>query len=255
MAALGLSLGLPFRPKPAPSGGGSFNPLDYFASGTYGGLQWSGVAGESDFLQTEAGAVAGNGNPLGWVEDRSPNGNHLNQTVGASRSVCFVSGGSRAIQQTSNTEILPCTLAAAMNGVYSHVSIIVPGPAGLSFPSIYTAGNDYIALDHGALTATVYINNNVIATASFPNSTPFIMHMVHGSGDAGGLTISTYETDGTLYDTDSGTNALINRGTAFQVGFGFGTPALLMSWGMEINRAITKSQFENDGFLTYLTGG
>jgi hypothetical protein len=254
MSALGLSLGLPFRPKPSPSGGSSFNPLDYFTGG-YGGLQWSGVAGESDFLQTEAGAVAGNGNPLGWVEDLSPNGNHLNQTVGAARSVCFVSGGSRAIQQTSNTEILPCTLAAAMNGVYSHVSIITPGiGAKLSFPSIYTTGNDYIALDHGVNEATVYINNNVIAVVSFPAAS-FIMHMVHESGAANGVTISTYDVTGTLVDTASGTNALINRGTAFQVGFGFGTPALLMSWGMEINRAITKSQFENDGFLTYLTGG
>ncbi len=236
----------------AVSGGGGFSHLNYFTGG-YGGLAWSGAPGASDFLQTAGGAVSATGNPLGWIEDLSPNGNHLNQTVGAARATNFVISGNNTILQTSNTEILPCTLAAAMNGVYSHVSVIVPGPAFLSFPSIYTSGYDYIALDHGVLTATVYINNNVIASCTFPNAA-FIMHMVHASGGAGGIVISTYEIDGTPYDTGAGTNALINRGTAFQVGFGFSAPALIMPFGFEINRAITKSAFENDGFLDELVG-
>ena len=95
MAALGLSLAIPYDWKRAASA--PFDPVSMFSGGLNGWL-YNGAADQSAFLQSAGGAVCVDGDPIGFIQDLSGNGYHQAQTTGGNKTVCRVElDGTRSV--------------------------------------------------------------------------------------------------------------------------------------------------------------
>jgi hypothetical protein len=247
-----------FKPSGAPSSSPSsrptyrggdvasaaYNPTSRFTGGI-AGLLIDGIA--SSFLQSQGGAAAGNADPLGYVTDISGNGNHLNQTMGALRQVNTVVASVNSIDLQAGCN-LPCTMASAIDGAYSFVSVVDIDAASTDFLSYYS-GNDYVAITAGTPVVSYYISNTEYAQTAL-NVGKRIIHVVNATGV--GLIVSTYDMTGALIArTSVAAQQPHTLSTSYQVGFAFGTPDASIVYQMELNAAIDTADFEaND--LPYL---
>ena len=126
MPALGLSLGLPFDRRLAAAA--AYDPASEFAGGLNGWL-FNGADGQSAFLQSAGGAVAGDGDPLGSVEDLSGNGNDIVQATSGVKPVCRIDNGIRSIKITSGKAI-ETTLVTPMPATRTEVFVFFRAVAG-----------------------------------------------------------------------------------------------------------------------------
>ena len=110
------------------SGGAAYSPADEFTGGKKGWL-FDGSAGKSAFLQSAGGAVAGDGDPLGSVEDLSGNGNHIVQATSGVKPVCRIDNGIRSIKITSGKAI-ETTLVAPMPVTRTEVFVLFRAGSG-----------------------------------------------------------------------------------------------------------------------------
>ena len=211
MAALGLSLALPFaRGNSAPSA--PYNPADEFTGGKNGWL-FDGSAGKSAFLQSAGGAVAGDGDPLGSVEDLSGNGNHIVQATGGSKPVCKVNGGIRSAYFTSSKN-LGVTFATAVPAVRTEIFVIhvkantpsaeayphvLTGAGGLDFQFIRNTATDVIEVWDGTSLC------GYVTCPAYGNTFIFVeQHVIGGGPDVNAY---TYNAAGTLVGSNVGMGA------------------------------------------------
>lgn len=225
-------------------GGGAYSPTSRFSGGV-AGLLIDGIA--STFLQSEGGAAAGNADPLGYVTDISGNGNHLNQTTGALRQQNLVEASVNGIYLQPGCT-LPVTMAAAIEGAYSFVSVAQFGPAGTSFLNFYS-GNNYVASVMPNI--SVYVSNTEYLATDITLGGKFIIHHYHAGGGANEFVFKVYDMAGAVVGTGATTVAAYNHSTLYSVGYTAGTPSANIVYQMELNAVIDTADFEaND--LPYL---
>lgn len=237
MPALGLSLALPFDRKKSVAA--PYTPADEFAGGKNGWL-YDGVL--SAFKQAAGGAVAGNGDPLGSVEDLSGNGNDILQSTGGAKPVNTVTGGINAIA-LSSSKYMEMTLASALTAYRTEVYIccIKATTPGEAYPqlSAVTGGFDGIFMQTpGISTGSVLDANNAKGSVSVEgaNQPYIVVYKKYDNGGTPTVNIKTYSLgnqsalDDKTFATSIGTTSV----TSINIGYPTPMPAFQIPFHMGI---------------------
>jgi len=108
--AMGLVLGSPVLP-----GGGGWTPAQLFSAGQAGA--WYDPSDSSAVFQDAAGTTpAGDGDPVGRIEDKAGNGNHATQSTSAARpTLRKTAGGLWYLEFDGADDILDCGSDLSLN--------------------------------------------------------------------------------------------------------------------------------------------
>lgn len=180
-----------------------FDPTSMFAGGLNGWL-FNGAAGESDFLQSSGGSVAGDGDPLGYISDLSGNVNDIAQATGGSKPVCKINNGIRSAYFTSS-KTLGVTFATPMPSVRTEVWVIkvmANTPSAEAYPHVLSGagGLDFQYIPSSATDEVrVYTATFASATVTCPayGNTFIFVEKIGTHGDSN-VSVYTYSASGIL---------------------------------------------------------
>ena len=124
-------------------GGGSFSPLDLFASGEQGA--WYDPSDLSTMFQDSAGTtpVTADGQPVGKILDKSGRGNHASQATAAKRPLYKTSGGLHWLQFDGVDDALATASIdfTSTDKIDIFVGAYAPSAATSMFLELSTSGN------------------------------------------------------------------------------------------------------------------
>lgn len=202
-----------------------FDPASMFAGGLNGWL-FNGAAGESDFLQSSGGSVAGDGDPLGYISDLSGNANNIAQATGGSKPVCKINNGIRSAYFTSS-KTLDVTFATPIPPTRTEVWVIkvmantpsadayphvLSGTGGLDFQYIRNSATDEVRAYTGTFSSAI------VTCPAYGNTFIFVeQKSADGSGD---VSVFTYNSSGSLVSSVlHGPNNSVATVTSMTLGF------------------------------------
>ena len=201
-----------------------FDPVSMFAGGLNGWL-FNGAADQSDFLQSSGGSVAGDGDPLGYIEDLSGNANNIAQTTGGSKTVCNIAGGIRALKGTS-AKYMDVTLADPIVGERTAAYAIRINSAlvGVVYPLLMSVSGGYDFVYHsggGVNSGTVGDNGAGVGnvTCADTGQTMFVVMKKINTAGTWTVQVSVYSASGTLIDEDTFASSGSSTITATQIGY------------------------------------
>lgn len=231
-----------------------YTPADEFAGGKNGWL-YSGISGQSAFLQSAGGAAAGNGDPLGSVEDLSGNGNDILQSTGGAKPVNTVTGGINAIA-LSSSKFMDVTLASALAAYRTVVYVICikatsPGEA---YPLLMTtaSGLDFVFNQTpGVSTATIGDHTSAVGDASVggANAPYIVVYKKYDDGGTPTVNVKAYRlSNGSLLDDKTfATGITTATVTSISIGYPTPMPAHQIPFHMGI-----EGNIDTTNLLTYL---
>ena len=217
----------------------AYTPADEFTGGLNGWL-YDGLL--SAFLQSAGGAAAGNGDPLGSVEDLSGNGNDILQATGGAKPTNTVTGGINAISLASS-KYMECTLASAVN-VYRTVVYVICIKAtspGEAYPLLMVSGGTFDGIFNrtpGVSTGEILDNNANIGPVSCDTANhPYIV-IYKKYDDAGTkrVNVKVYRlSNGTLVDDETYAAPSTKGVDLIDIGYPTPQPAFQIPFSMGID--------------------
>ena len=225
------------------SGGAAYSPADEFTGGKKGWL-FDGSAGKSAFLQSAGGSVAGDGDPLGSVEDLSGNGNDILQATGGAKPTNTVTGGINAISCASS-KYMGRTLASAVS-VYRTVVYVICIKAtspGEAYPLLMGSGGTFDSIFNqtpGVTTGSVTDNNAYIGPVSCDTANQPYIVIYKKYDDAGTkrVNVKVYRlSNGTLVDDETYAAPSTNGVDLIDIGYPTPQPAFQIPFHMGIDGA------------------
>jgi len=180
-------------------------------------------------LQSAGGAVAGDGDPLGSVEDLSGNGNHIVQATSGVKPVCRIDNGIRSIKITSG-KVIGTTLVATMPATRTEVFVLfraVSGPNEAYGP--YTRSATYDATMFRSLQVEVLDGNVNMGSMPCGYTAPKIyVKKKITSGGGAGLFLWQYSMAGAVLT--SATLGYTSTDLQTDLGIGFNGYAMPNFW-------------------------
>lgn len=218
-----------------------YTPADEFAGGVKGWL-YDGLL--SSFLQSAGGSAAGNGDPLGSVQDLSGNGNDILQATGGAKPTNTVTGGINAISCASS-KYMGCTLASAVN-VYRTVVYVICIKAtspGEAYPLLMGSGGTFDSIYNqtpGVSTGTIQDNNSQIGQVACEsaNNPYIVIYKKYNDAGTKKVNVKVYRlSNGTLYDDKTYNAPRINGVDLIDIGYPTPQPAFQIAFHMGIDGA------------------
>lgn len=219
----------------------AYTPADEFTGGVKGWL-YDGLL--SAFLQSAGGAAAGNGDPLGSVQDLSGNGNDILQATGGSKPTNTVTGGINAISCASS-KYMECTLASAVS-VYRTVVYVICIKAttpGEAYPLLMGSGGTLDGIFNqtpGISTGTIVDNNAGIGWFSGGTTNNSYVVICKKYDDAGTKRVNVKAyllSNGTLLDDKTYAAPSTNGVDLIDIGYPTPQPAFQIPFHMGIDGA------------------
>lgn len=218
-----------------------YTPADEFAGGVKGWL-YDGLL--SAFLQSAGGSAAGNGDPLGSVQDLSGNGNDILQATGGAKPTNTVTGGINAISCASS-KYMECTLASAVN-VYRTVVYVICIKAtspGEAYPLLMGSGGTFDSLFNrtpGVSTGTINDNNSSIGTVAceHANNPYIVIYKKYNDAGTKKVNVKVYRlSNGTLLDDKTYAAPSTKGVDLIDIGYPTPQPAFQIPFHMGIDGA------------------